>query len=260
MAIDSRAGASFSRLFRLERDPILSAALAFSGAMLVIEVWAGFAFSSSSLHASALDFLADTALYVTSLSGVGLWVRARARAALFAWAVTLLAGIAVLASAIYHYVEVATPHGRAMTIIGLLAFVADGVVAMGLRRSRVPEVAHDRDTAEIGNLIAVAAAALVCTAGSRWPDLAGGWIVGGFAITTAWQGMRLANTELRVALLSGAGIVLHAASVEAHAIAGNRLFPGTLTFDDPAVLDEMDLPFISSALVPQPLERSQARH
>ena len=37
---------------------------------------------------------------------------------------------------------------------------------------------------------------------------------------------------------------------EAHAIAGNRLFPGTLTFDNPAVTDELDLPFISSERVP----------
>jgi hypothetical protein len=30
-------------------------------------------------------------------------------------------------------------------------------------------------------------------------------------------------------------------SSEAHGIAGNRYFPGTLTFDDPAVADELIL-------------------
>ena len=32
----------------------------------------------------------------------------------------------------------------------------------------------------------------------------------------------------------------------AHGIAGNRLFPGTVTFDDPAVADEAVLPDFSS--------------
>jgi hypothetical protein len=35
-------------------------------------------------------------------------------------------------------------------------------------------------------------------------------------------------------------------SAEAHGIAGNRYFPGTLTFDDPAVADELILPNFSS--------------
>ena len=30
-------------------------------------------------------------------------------------------------------------------------------------------------------------------------------------------------------------------SADAHGIAGNRYFPGTLTFDDPAVVDELIL-------------------
>jgi hypothetical protein len=51
----------------------------------------------------------------------------------------------------------------------------------------------------------------------------------------------------------GASLALQVVSADAHAIAGNRLFPGTLTFDDPAVLDEPDLPFVSTERVPQPL-------
>jgi hypothetical protein len=37
-----------------------------------------------------------------------------------------------------------------------------------------------------------------------------------------------------------------APSASAHGIAGNRYFPGTLTFDDPAVADELILPNFSS--------------
>ena len=35
-------------------------------------------------------------------------------------------------------------------------------------------------------------------------------------------------------------VISHAA--QAHGIVGNRLFPGTLAFDDPAVMDELVLP------------------
>ena len=39
-------------------------------------------------------------------------------------------------------------------------------------------------------------------------------------------------------------------SAAAHGIAGNRYFPGTLTFDDPAVADEAILPLVSSSKHP----------
>jgi len=37
---------------------------------------------------------------------------------------------------------------------------------------------------------------------------------------------------------------------DAHGIAGNRFFPGTLSFDDPAVADESRLPLFSSSKHP----------
>jgi hypothetical protein len=45
-------------------------------------------------------------------------------------------------------------------------------------------------------------------------------------------------------LIAAAMVVLpHAA--HAHGIVGNRVFPGTLAFDDPAVMDELILPAVS---------------
>ena len=40
-------------------------------------------------------------------------------------------------------------------------------------------------------------------------------------------------------------LLASAASAQAHGIAGNRYFPGTLTFDDPAVADEAFVPIYS---------------
>jgi hypothetical protein len=45
-------------------------------------------------------------------------------------------------------------------------------------------------------------------------------------------------------------ILGYAHSAAAHGIAGNRFFPGTLTFDDPAVADESILPLFSSSKYP----------
>jgi hypothetical protein len=48
-------------------------------------------------------------------------------------------------------------------------------------------------------------------------------------------------------------------SAEAHGIAGNRYFPDTLTFDDPAVADELILPNFSSLAHPNDNENVVAR-
>src|SRR5260370_3060880 len=45
-------------------------------------------------------------------------------------------------------------------------------------------------------------------------------------------------------------LFLWAQSAEAHGIAGNRYFDGTLTFDDPAVADEAILPLSSQLSYP----------
>ena len=44
---------------------------------------------------------------------------------------------------------------------------------------------------------------------------------------------------LSTALIAAVGLFAGAQSARAHGIAGNRFFPGTITFDDPAVADEL---------------------
>jgi len=48
------------------------------------------------------------------------------------------------------------------------------------------------------------------------------------------------------------GLLIFTIECSAHGIAGNRLFPGTLTFDDPAVADELTGPFFSFQKHPTP--------
>jgi hypothetical protein len=49
---------------------------------------------------------------------------------------------------------------------------------------------------------------------------------------------------IRVAALSCAGVLLHLSSAAAHAVCGSRVFPVTLTLDDPGVADEATVPQI----------------
>ena len=50
------------------------------------------------------------------------------------------------------------------------------------------------------------------------------------------------NRILPVAALACAGMLIHLSPATAHAVCGSRVFPVTLTLDDPGVADEMTLP------------------
>ena len=149
-------------------------------AMFAAEVWSGFAYGSSALHASALDFVADATLYASSLSGIA--VSARPRSALLASSVVLGLGVAVLAGTVYRLAAAPTPHGSMMGFLGLLALLLHGTVTRVLMAEGGAVVARkSQDVLQpgkpFGTLAAIAAAAGVCVSGSRWPDLATGWIV-----------------------------------------------------------------------------------
>jgi len=57
------------------------------------------------------------------------------------------------------------------------------------------------------------------------------------------------STIIATALTGAAFALLHGHTARAHGIAGDRVFPATLTIDDPAVGDELSLPTIDSYTV-----------
>jgi hypothetical protein len=48
-----------------------------------------------------------------------------------------------------------------------------------------------------------------------------------------------------------AAVVVISSAAQAHGIVGNRVFPGTLAFDDPAVMDELVWPAVSGLKHPR---------
>jgi hypothetical protein len=63
---------------------------------------------------------------------------------------------------------------------------------------------------------------------------------------TPKSGFALREHARAIALSISFAALLASQTAQAHGIAGNRFFPGTLTFDDPAVADEAVLPNFSS--------------
>ena len=66
-----------------------------------------------------------------------------------------------------------------------------------------------------------------------------------------WSGRAVPMAELSTRrAVAVAALLIWAQAAQAHGIAGNRYFDGTLTFDDPAVADEAILPYYAQLAFP----------
>jgi Co/Zn/Cd efflux system component len=180
---------------------VLWIALGINAGMFLAEIIAGVAAGSASLQADAIDFLGDTANYMISLGVVGMAITWRARAALLkGWSLAVL-GMAVLASTAWHAYAGTLPGAKTMSIIGLMALLANGGVALLLYRFRTGDanmrsvwICSRNDV--IGNLAVLAAAAGVFGTGTAWPDLVVAGIMAALGMSGGWQIIRQANAEL----------------------------------------------------------------
>lgn len=190
---------------------VLWVALAINLAMFLTEILAGVAAGSASLQADAIDFLGDTANYAISLGVAGMALHWRARAALAkGWSLGLL-GAAVLASTVWHAWAGGVPRAETMGIVGTLALLANGFVAVLLYRFRTGDANMrsvwicSRNDA-IGNLAVLAAAMGVFGTGTAWPDLVVATIMAALGISGGWQIVRHARAELREPQLAPLGV------------------------------------------------------
>jgi Co/Zn/Cd efflux system component len=177
-------------------------ALAVNGGMFLAEIVAGVAAGSSALQADALDFLGDTANYAISLTVAGMVLQWRARAAMLKGVSLLLLGLWVLGSTAWHAYAGTLPQAEIMGVVGLLALVANGAVALMLYRYREGDANMrsvwicSRNDA-IGNATVLLAAAGVFGTGTGWPDIIVAAIMGGLGLWGGWQIVRHAQDELR---------------------------------------------------------------
>ena len=179
-------------------------ALAINGGMFAVEIVAGIAGGSKALQADALDFFGDAANYAISLGVAGMALAWRAKAALLKGGTLALLGFYVLIATIWAIMGDQVPEARVMGAVGIVALLANGLVAVMLYRFRTGDANMrsvwicSRNDA-IGNVAVVLAAAGVFGTGTAWPDL----IVAGLMATLGlWGGFQIitqATGELREA-------------------------------------------------------------
>ncbi len=177
-------------------------ALAINLAMFLGEIVAGIASGSRSLQADALDFLGDSANYAISLGVAGMALGWRSRAALLKGGTILAFGLYVLVTTVLAALGRGVPQAETMGIVGVIALIANGSVALMLYRYRSGDANMrsvwicSRNDA-IGNLAVLFAAAGVIGTGTAWPDLAVALLMATLGIWGGLQIISQARKELR---------------------------------------------------------------
>jgi Co/Zn/Cd efflux system component len=177
---------------------VLWIALILNAGMFLTEVVAGLAAGSVALQADALDFLSDAATYAISLGVAGLALTWRARAALLKGIALVVLGAWIAGSTVWHVYFGGLPAAHVMSIIGVLALLTNGGVALMLYRFRTGDANMrsvwicSRNDA-IGNVAVLFAAAGVFGTGAAWPDLAVAAIMSGLSL---WGGVQIVTHAL----------------------------------------------------------------
>ena len=180
---------------------VLWLALAINLTMFVAEIIAGVAGGSKALQADAMDFLGDSANYAISLGVAGMALAWRARAAALKGITLIALGGYILLATLIAVSNGALPHADVMGVIGVIAIIANGAVALMLFKWRSGDanmrsvwICSRNDV--IGNLAVVLAAAGVFGTGTRWPDLIVAAVMATLALWGGWQIVAHARREL----------------------------------------------------------------
>lgn len=181
---------------------ILWIALAVNAVMFVVELAGGWRAGSVSLLADAIDFLGDAANYGLSLAALGMAAVWRSRTALSKGVTMGVYGIAILGKTAWAVMQGSVPEAATMGLIGVLALLANGAVALLLYAYRQGDANMrsvwlcTRNDA-IGNIAVMLAAAGVFGTGAGWPDLIVACVMGMLAVSASVAVIRHALDELR---------------------------------------------------------------
>ena len=177
-------------------------ALVVNAAMFIAEIGAGLAAGSSSLQADSLDFLGDAANYALSLGVTGMALTWRARAALLKGYTLFALGLWVMGTTAFHAYYGILPKAELMGVVGVIALLTNGGVALMLYRFRAGDANMrsawicSRNDA-IGNVVVLLAAVGVFGTGTGWPDVIVASIMAALALSGGWQIIRHSLSELR---------------------------------------------------------------
>ena len=177
-------------------------ALVINGVMFGVEILGGLHAGSVSLLADAVDFAGDAANYGLSLAVLSMGLAWRSRAALVKGLSMTAFGVFVIGRTIWSAFAGVPPEPLTMSLIAVLALLANASVALILYSYREGDANQrsvwlcSRNDA-IGNLAVLFAAAGVFGTGSVWPDLIVALAMAGLAISAGLTVIRQARGELR---------------------------------------------------------------
>lgn len=169
---------------------ILWIALVVNAAMFGVELVSGWSAGSVSLLADAVDFFGDAANYGVSLYVMALAPIWRSRTALAKGLTMGIYGVFVLGATAWHLATGTVPEARTMGLVGLLALLANGAVAVLLFAyrngdSNMRSVWLCTRNDAIGNVAVMLAALGVFGTGAGWPDIVVAAVMGVLGLTAA---------------------------------------------------------------------------
>ena len=181
---------------------VLWAALAINFGMFIIEIVMSARSGSVSLMSDSLDFLGDAGNYLISLLVLSMALHHRARASLLKGATMAAFGTWVLLTTLYQFWAGSLPNYHEMSIVGVLALLANVTAAALLYTFREGDsnmrgvwICSRNDA--IGNLLVIAAAGGVYLTNSNLPDLLVALALSALALKGASTIIRQARQELR---------------------------------------------------------------
>jgi cation diffusion facilitator family transporter len=187
----SAKGAELERLARqADQRRVLIVVLVINAVMFFAEFGAGLVAGSAALMADATDMLGDALVYGVSLYAIARSDRWKAGVAAFKGAFILLLGLGILVNVAIKLQSGVPPSSLLMLIFGGAALVANLVCLALLWRFRRQDV-NMASTWEcsrndvISNVGVLAAAGLVATTSSPWPDIVVGLAMAAVVLRSA---------------------------------------------------------------------------
>ena len=180
---------------------ILWIALVLNAAMFFVEFLGGKSAESNALLADSIDFFGDAANYGLSLFVLSGSMLMRSRTAWLKGLCMALFGFFVIGRALWSIQNGATPEPFTMGWIGLLALMVNVLVAAMLYAYRTGDANMrsvwlcSRNDA-IGNIAVMLAGLAVWYFTSKWPDLIVAIGMGVLALSSSWQVLRHAKSEM----------------------------------------------------------------
>lgn len=160
--------------------------------MFLVEFWQGYVSHSNALLSDSLDMLGDAIVYGISLYVIAMSQKIKAKVSLLKGLVMGALGLWVLFEAISKIFYPIVPIGETITMIGLLALVANVVSFLALVRYRNNDlnvksawICSRNDI--VANLGVIMAGLLVIRFNSIWPDVAVGLAISFMVIYSSAQ-------------------------------------------------------------------------